>query len=97
MTDRIPLSCHKGEAYDRSEDIPVNRSSSPTLGNIIHTRYGRRDVLKGALATTAISAILGPHKPWPTLWLTNRVLILKRSLTVSTRPIMSRRAIRPIS
>ncbi len=61
MTDRIPLSCHKGEAYDRSEDIPVNRSSSPTLGDILHTRYGRRDVLKGALATTAISAILGPQ------------------------------------
>ncbi len=61
MTDRSSFSCNKGEAYDRSEDIPVNRSVSPTLGDIINTRYGRRDVLKGALATSAISAILGPH------------------------------------
>jgi len=61
MTDRSPLPGRQGEAYDCSEDIPVNRSSSPTLGDVINTRYGRRDVLKGALATTAISAILGPH------------------------------------
>lgn len=61
MTDHSPFYSNKGEAYDRSEDIPVNRSSSPTLGDVIHHRYGRRDVLKGALATTAISALVGPH------------------------------------
>ena len=60
MTDRSPYACNKGEAYDRSEDIPVNPSPSPTLGDVIHRRYGRRDVLKGALASSAIAAILGP-------------------------------------
>lgn len=51
---------NKAEAYERSEDIPVNPTSSPTLGDIINWRYGRRDILRGMLAVTAISALYGP-------------------------------------
>lgn len=48
------------EACDASEDIGRNPSANDTMGDIIHRRYGRRDVLRGALAVTAISATLGP-------------------------------------
>lgn len=50
----------KGEAYDRSADAPVNVPAAPTLGEIISRRYGRREILQGALAVTAIGALLGP-------------------------------------
>jgi hypothetical protein len=56
-----------GEAYERSQDIGVNPSTAPTLGDVIARRFGRRDVLRGALATAAIAAagpVLGaPPRP----------------------------------
>ncbi|NNG05400.1 MAG: PhoX family phosphatase, partial [Inquilinus sp.] len=42
------------------EDRPTTRSSTPTIGDVINTRFGRRDVMRGALAVSAISATLGP-------------------------------------
>ena len=48
------------ELCDRSEDIPSNPTAGPSMGEVIGARYGRRSVLKGALATTAIAAVLGP-------------------------------------
>lgn len=51
---------NKGQAYDLSEDIPINESAMPTMGDVINTRYGRRSVMKGALAVGAIGAIAGP-------------------------------------
>ncbi|NNG03800.1 MAG: DUF839 domain-containing protein, partial [Inquilinus sp.] len=50
----------RSEAYEASEDRPTNRSSTPTIGDVINTRFGRRDVMRGALAVSAISATLGP-------------------------------------
>ena len=35
-------------------------SVNPTMGEVIAARYHRRDLLKGALAVTAISATMGP-------------------------------------
>jgi uncharacterized protein len=61
MQDHDTCSSNKGEAYDLSQDVPINPSSSLTFGDLISRRYGRRDVLKGMLATTAISTLLGPH------------------------------------
>ena len=49
-----------GEAYERSQDTPINPTANPTLGDVINIRLGRRTVLKGALATTAMTAALGP-------------------------------------
>jgi hypothetical protein len=43
-----------------SEDAGRNRSANPTMGDIIAARFSRRDVMKGALAVTAISTTLGP-------------------------------------
>jgi secreted PhoX family phosphatase len=46
------------QAREKSEDAGRNRSDNPTLGDVIATRYERRDVLKGALGVAAISATL---------------------------------------
>ena len=46
--------------YEESEDIPSNQSTAATMGDVINRRYGRREVLRGALAMTAISAVAGP-------------------------------------
>ena len=51
---------NKAEAYELSENIPVNTSTEATMGDVINQRYGRRSVLRGALAVSAIGAIAGP-------------------------------------
>ena len=45
------------EAYEASEDTPANPIRSATIGDIIHARMGRRDMLRGALGVTAITAL----------------------------------------
>ena len=57
-SDLSRYSC-RAEAYEASEDIPSNRSEAPTIGDVINRRFGRRDVLKGALGVAAIGAIAG--------------------------------------
>lgn len=59
MTSWKALGLSKGEAYDRSADTPVNGSRTPTIGDVLDRRYGRRDLLKGALAVTAASTLAG--------------------------------------
>jgi secreted PhoX family phosphatase len=48
------------KAYEESEDIGRNPSENATLGDVIGARFSRRDLLKGALAATAISATVSP-------------------------------------
>lgn len=43
-----------------SEDISSNPSSNPTMGDIIAGRFNRREVMKGALAVTTVTATMGP-------------------------------------
>ncbi len=43
-------------AYEESENIGTNNSTNPTMGEMIATRFNRRDLLRGALAVSAISA-----------------------------------------
>ena len=57
-TDLSRYSC-RAEAYEASEDTPSNRSEAPTIGDVINRRFGRRDVLKGALGVAAMGAIAG--------------------------------------
>lgn len=49
----LPLSVQ----YEESENTGSNHSANPTLGDVIAERFSRRDLLKGALAVTAISAV----------------------------------------
>ena len=51
---------HRDLTYEESDDIPVNPSTTPTFGEIVQRRFGRRDVLRGTLAVTAMGAIAGP-------------------------------------
>jgi secreted PhoX family phosphatase len=57
MTD-APLT--RAQAFEASEDTGRNDSANPTIGDVIAARFDRRDVLRGALGTVAIAAIVGP-------------------------------------
>lgn len=46
--------------YQAAEEIGCNPTANPTIGEIVAARYGRRDVLRGALAAAAVSAVAGP-------------------------------------
>ncbi|HET7410455.1 MAG TPA: dTDP-glucose 4,6-dehydratase, partial [Paracoccaceae bacterium] len=50
----------RSQRADAAEDAGRNRSAAPAIGEVIAARYGRRDVLKGALGCTAIAAVAGP-------------------------------------
>ena len=50
----------RAQAAEAAEDAGTNTSPNPTMGEIIAARYNRRDLLRGALAVTAISATVSP-------------------------------------
>jgi secreted PhoX family phosphatase len=50
----------RSQAYEASEDVGRNVSTNLTIGDVIATRFDRRDLLKGALGVAAISATMGP-------------------------------------
>ncbi|WP_308915510.1 PhoX family phosphatase [Jannaschia sp. LMIT008] len=51
---------NRSQRADASEDRPSNRSTAPTIGDVIAGRMNRRDMLKGALGFTAIAATVSP-------------------------------------
>jgi secreted PhoX family phosphatase len=57
MADR---SWPRSQAAEEAENGGTNASANPTMGEIIAARYRRRDLLRGALAVTAISATVSP-------------------------------------
>jgi uncharacterized protein len=52
----LPIS----QQYEESENYGSNESANATLGDIIAERLSRRDLIKGVLAVTAISAAVAP-------------------------------------
>ena len=50
---------NKAEAFEAFDDIPTNPSLHRTIGDVINSRYGRRDMLKGMLGVTATTALFG--------------------------------------
>ncbi len=46
--------------FDSQEDIGINPSSNPTLGDVLNERVGRRGLIGGMLASSALSALVGP-------------------------------------
>ncbi len=56
MTDHLS----KSQAAEESENAGSNPSANPTMGDIIAQRLGRRDLLKGALAVTALGMTAAP-------------------------------------
>lgn len=56
MTDELTRS----QAYEESENAGRNPTDSATIGDLIAARYGRRDLLKGALGVAAMAATVSP-------------------------------------
>ena len=50
---------NRNEAYEAFDDIPTNPNLGNTIGDVINRRYARRDVLRGALAVSATTALFG--------------------------------------
>ncbi len=51
----------KGAAFEASEDVPLNETNlDATFGKVVQHRYGRRDVMKGALSVSALAVAGGP-------------------------------------
>ncbi len=53
---KLPISAQ----YEESENDGSNPSTNPTLGDIIAARTSRRDLMKGLLAVSAITATVSP-------------------------------------
>ena len=56
--DGPPLT--RSQAFEESENRGSNDSGNATLGDIVASRFSRRDLMRGALAVTAISATVSP-------------------------------------
>ncbi len=50
----------RAEAFEASEDVPVNESATDTFGDVVQARYSRRGMLRGMTAVAAITAIATP-------------------------------------
>lgn len=50
---------NKAEAFEAFDDIPTNPNLSNTIGDVINTRYGRRDILRGVLGVSATTTLFG--------------------------------------
>ncbi len=46
--------------FDASEDVGSNPTGNPTMGDVIAARLSRRDVVRGALAASAIAIAVSP-------------------------------------
>ena len=55
MANETELS--RTEAFQRSDDVPSNPTSNPTIGDVLAARFGRRDLLKGLLGTTVVAGL----------------------------------------
>jgi uncharacterized protein len=51
---------NRSQQAEEEENIGVNESLTPTIGDVIATRFNRRDVLRGALAVSIMGASLEP-------------------------------------
>ncbi|HZT47944.1 MAG TPA: alkaline phosphatase PhoX, partial [Hyphomicrobiaceae bacterium] len=54
--DRLSRSAR----FDASEDVGSNPTGNPTMGDVIAARLSRRDVVRGALAASAIALAVAP-------------------------------------
>jgi secreted PhoX family phosphatase len=57
---KTTLETTRARLAEAADDAGHNPMTSPTIGDVIHARFGRRRMLQGSLAVTAISATLGP-------------------------------------
>ena len=51
---------NRSQRADAADDVGVNTPRVATIGDVIASRYNRRDVMRGALGFTAIAATVSP-------------------------------------
>jgi uncharacterized protein len=56
-TDRF---CNRAEAFEAHDNVPLSPSGGATIGDIIATRYSRREMVRGTLGAAAATALFGP-------------------------------------
>ncbi|UWQ90121.1 PhoX family phosphatase [Rhodobacteraceae bacterium M382] len=60
-----PTIGNRSEAYEAFDDLPKNPDLNGSIGDLIATRYGRRDLIGGLLGVSATAALFGatalPH------------------------------------
>src|SRR5918997_992444 len=56
-----PTIRRRASELENSGNVGSNPTNNPTMGEVIATRFSRRDLLRGSLAVTAISATLDPR------------------------------------
>jgi uncharacterized protein len=54
-----PQNHTRSQLAESSQDIGVNASANPTIGDVIGRRFSRRELVKGALGVAAIAATTG--------------------------------------
>lgn len=50
---------NKAAAFEAFDDIRTSPEGAPTMGDVVAARFGRRDLVKGSLAVTAVTATFG--------------------------------------
>ena len=55
-----PSLLPKAVQFEEAENTSTNASANPTMGDIIAERLSRRDLMKGGLAVSAMSAAVSP-------------------------------------
>lgn len=59
MEQQTQCQAQQTARYEHCQDLSVNPSDAPSLGALMQRRYGRRDVLRGTLAVSALAATYG--------------------------------------
>lgn len=57
MTREHDDTAGRAAAYEASDDVSLNPSPEPTLGDIVQRRFNRRELLRGALGLTAVGVL----------------------------------------
>jgi len=52
--------CNRAAAFEAHDDIPRSPADGETIGDVIITRYSRRQVMRGTLGVAAAAALFGP-------------------------------------
>jgi uncharacterized protein len=50
----------RSQMFEEAENVGTNDAPNPTMGDMIAARLSRRDIMRGALAVTAISTVMSP-------------------------------------
>lgn len=60
MQHRLDEFDNRAAAMEAADDVGSNPSSAATMGDLVARRFGRRDLLRGALVAGALAAVGGP-------------------------------------